>query len=215
MSTLMPPPPPADFLPNLEPVYPCRGWRKVRVLIGVVSAFFILLTIPGWFALRSYSGWRDGEIQKPAWVLRAWSWYVVVVLVLAVPSTVAIALIGQGSQEVTFVTARSIDGIPVMSHGASGLVQGLKDRLPSDSSVAVYGSSRPEHVVLATHIDGSATGMLEAIVSGGTQGAQQADGAWSAEWPRYRLDVRLCEGSDERLEWQREACLRSHNGSVQ
>jgi hypothetical protein len=36
-----------------------HGWRKAVTIVGVVWMFMLLLTIPGWFALRSYRRWRD------------------------------------------------------------------------------------------------------------------------------------------------------------
>jgi hypothetical protein len=40
-------------------------WKRVGAILGVVWAFFFLLTIPGWLALAHYKKWKRGEITTP------------------------------------------------------------------------------------------------------------------------------------------------------
>src|SRR4051812_725577 len=58
--------------PTSSPVYPSRRvatnwanpastWNRVVAVVGVVFAFFFLLTLPGWFAAKSYGRWKRYE----------------------------------------------------------------------------------------------------------------------------------------------------------
>jgi hypothetical protein len=40
-------------------------WKRVGAILGIVWAFFFLLTIPGWLALAHYKKWKRGEINTP------------------------------------------------------------------------------------------------------------------------------------------------------
>ncbi|HET9722246.1 MAG TPA: hypothetical protein VFR44_00210 [Actinomycetota bacterium] len=58
----MPPPPaPAER--------PATGWRRVLAIVGIVGGFLFFI-VPGFFALRSYRRWREGDIRTPKF---AWS----------------------------------------------------------------------------------------------------------------------------------------------
>jgi len=48
---------------------PPDGWRKTFAVIGVVFAFFFFFTIPGWYALRAYRQWRDGDRPQPNFLI--------------------------------------------------------------------------------------------------------------------------------------------------
>jgi hypothetical protein len=60
--------PPRPDQPQPERVFAhneLSTWNLWMARIGVVVAFLILLTIPGWFALASYNRWRRGETLQP------------------------------------------------------------------------------------------------------------------------------------------------------
>jgi hypothetical protein len=42
-----------------------EAWKRVGAVLGVVWAFFFLLTIPGWLALSHYKKWKRDEITTP------------------------------------------------------------------------------------------------------------------------------------------------------
>jgi len=42
-----------------------ESWKRVGAILGVVWAFFFLLTIPGWLALSHYKKWKRDEIPTP------------------------------------------------------------------------------------------------------------------------------------------------------
>lgn len=42
-----------------------EGWKRAGAILGVVWAFFFLLTIPGWLALSHYKKWKRDEIPTP------------------------------------------------------------------------------------------------------------------------------------------------------
>jgi hypothetical protein len=61
-----------------------ESWQRVGGILGIVWAFFFLLTIPGWLALGHYKKWKRGEIDTPyglIWWGYAFSAVVVIVLV--------------------------------------------------------------------------------------------------------------------------------------
>jgi hypothetical protein len=64
-------------------------WKRVGAILGVIWAFFFLLTIPGWLTLFHYRKWRRGEIPTPngliIWGL-GFSTFVGIVLLLAISS---------------------------------------------------------------------------------------------------------------------------------
>jgi hypothetical protein len=72
----MPPLPPRPDM-NPTPVASARSvlrtasyqtsedWKRIGAVLGVVWAFFFLLTIPGWLALSHYRKWKRDEIATP------------------------------------------------------------------------------------------------------------------------------------------------------
>jgi hypothetical protein len=172
-SQTLPAPPPSMPSGQDTPLaaYPCRGWRKARILLGVVTSFFMLLAIPGWFALGSYRRWRDGEQGKPALLLRVWSWYVVLVLAIAVPAGIVAAVLGAPTKNnvqpasLAFVAPPAIEGVPVLtSRAATSLLKSIKGELSPGSFSRVYGFARPQYIVVAQHLDGDAQTTLNAFV---------------------------------------------------
>ncbi|MBI3649198.1 MAG: hypothetical protein HY240_10695 [Actinobacteria bacterium] len=137
--------------------YPCRGWRKARILIGVVASF-VYLTIPGWASLRSYRRWRDGESQKPGLLLRIWSWGVVVTFVVTVPLIVWLSFMRPSP----FRVPKSIYGVPLIPGRASELFTRVgSPPYPAGSLYEAYGySSGPMYVVVALREPSSASERL-------------------------------------------------------
>ena len=56
--------PDAEQPPLPQPPPKRRFWEKPLAILGVALGFFPYI-IPGFFALRSYSRWREGKISKP------------------------------------------------------------------------------------------------------------------------------------------------------
>jgi hypothetical protein len=88
--TLLPPP------PDLSQAGQCgdrpKGWRKFFAIVGVVGAFFIFFTIPGWMCLSTYRKWKRGEYvgrsgrTQPIGLI-AWGVVVSAVVVIAIAAS--------------------------------------------------------------------------------------------------------------------------------
>lgn len=89
-STLPPPPMPAPPAPTL-PTPVTKGWRRVLAIVGIVGGFLFFI-LPGFFALRSYRRWREGEIRTPKF---AWSCAVTWLVWIALGVWVSIAFPNQ------------------------------------------------------------------------------------------------------------------------
>ena len=58
-----------------------RGWNKFVAIVGIVTGFFFLLTIPGWIALTSYRRWKRGETTGRG--LLVWGYIAIGIWILA------------------------------------------------------------------------------------------------------------------------------------
>jgi hypothetical protein len=48
-----------------------RLWQRTFAIVGIVSAFVFLVIVPGFFAIRTYGRWQNGERDTPT-LLLAW-----------------------------------------------------------------------------------------------------------------------------------------------
>jgi hypothetical protein len=63
-----------------------QSWKRAGAILGVVWAFFFLLTIPGWLALAHYKKWKRNEITTP-YGLIWWGYGFSALVVIAVLSS--------------------------------------------------------------------------------------------------------------------------------
>jgi hypothetical protein len=65
--------------PDSRATHTSRAWAIWGIVGGFLSLMF--LTIPGWFALRSYRRWRRGEQPRPTFA-SVWGWVSVILIPL-------------------------------------------------------------------------------------------------------------------------------------
>lgn len=63
-----------------------EAWKRVGAILGIVWAFFFLLTIPGWLALSHYKKWKRNEITTPFGLIW-WGYGFSAVVVIAILSS--------------------------------------------------------------------------------------------------------------------------------
>ena len=80
--------------------YSTEGAPRVVALLGIVLGF-LMLVVPGIFALRSYRRWRDGIIMQPsaAWAIGVLGVWIAILVSLAtftdfVGLTIALTVVG-------------------------------------------------------------------------------------------------------------------------
>ena len=160
--------------------YPCEGWRKARIVSGVVTAFFFFFTIPGWAAFRAYRRWREGEDEKPPAGLRAWSWAWPAVFAVVIAATFwpgspgrPVSTSNDGTSDDGVIVAddfsdpgsgwRTLDDARGAIGYESGAYHILTKRAPDAQFASVYGDDSYESVevsVDATYAEASPRGVF-------------------------------------------------------
>lgn len=72
-----------------------QGWPKAVAILGVVTGFFFLLTIPGWILLSYYRRWRRGEVSGTGLIV--WGYISMILWPLMILGMISIASSPSGS----------------------------------------------------------------------------------------------------------------------